>query len=410
MRVLLINQVFYPDVAATAQHGHDLARDLVRHGHEVSAIASRSLYGDKGSVLPSRETVDGIEIHRVGRSFFGKVGIAGRFADFLLFYVAALFKALVLPRHDVVVCFTTPPFIAVVGRVLRLVKRTRFVYWVMDLYPDVAIAAGLMKQRSLAARILERINRGCLRKADAVVVLGRCMRDRVLAKGVDPSRVELIGVWSDHSEIDPESSTANSYREEWGIDDRCLVMYSGNFGIGHEVDTFLEAARRLRDDDTIRFAFVGGGKRKSDVEAYVARHDLGKTCILAPYQPRERLGDLLTAADVHLATMLPGWSGVMVPSKLFGVLAAARPVLFIGPEESEVSQIVDELDCGSTIVPGDTDELVARISDLARDPDRSRASGLRGRNGLLLEHDAPHRLVAWRSLLERVAGQARGSA
>ena len=251
MRVLLINQVFYPDVAATAQHGHDLARDLVRHGHQVTAIASRSIYGSKGSVLPSRETVDGIEIHRVGRSFFGKVGIAGRFADFLLFYLAALLKALLLPKHDVVVCFTTPPFIAVVGRLLRLVKGTRFVYWVMDLYPDVAIAAGLMKERGLGARILERINRGCLRKADAVVVLGRCMRDRVLAKGVDPSRVELIGVWSDHSEIDPESSEVNGYREEWGVGDRCLIMYSGNFGIGHEVDTFLEAARRLRDDDSL---------------------------------------------------------------------------------------------------------------------------------------------------------------
>ena len=410
MRVLLINQVFYPDVAATAQHGHDLARDLVRHGHEVTAISSRSLYGDKGSTLPARETVDGIEIHRVGRSFFGKVGIAGRFADFLLFYVAALLKALLLSRHDVVVCFTTPPFIAVVGRLLRLVKGTRFVYWVMDLYPDVAISAGLMKERSLAARVLERINRGCLRKADAVVVLGRCMRDRVLAKGVDPDRVELIGVWSDHSEIDPESSGINSYRQEWGIGDRCLVMYSGNFGIGHEVDTFLEAARRLKDDDRIRFAFVGGGKRKADVEEYIERHGLQDTCIPAPYQPRERLGDLLTAADVHLASMLPGWSGVMVPCKLFGVLAAARPVLFIGPRESEVSQVVDELDCGSTIVPGDVDELVARIEDLARHPDSARASGLRGRNGLLDEHDAPHRLLAWRSLLEGVVEHKRGSA
>lgn len=409
MRVLMINQVFYPDVAATAQHGHDLAADLVRNGHQVTAIASRSLYGDKGSTLPSHENADGIEIHRVGRSFFGKVGIAGRFADFLLFYVAALFKALLLPRHDVVICFTTPPFIAVVGRILRVFKRSRFVYWVMDLYPDVAIAAGLMKERGLGARVLESINRACLRKADAVVVLGRCMRDRVLAKGVDPSRVELIGVWSDHSEIDPESSKVNSYREEWGIDDRCLIMYSGNFGIGHEVDTFLEAALRLRDDDSIRFAFVGGGKRKADVESWVERHALQETCIIAPYQPRERLGDLLTAADVHLATMLPGWSGVMVPSKLFGVLAAARPVLFIGPAESEVSQVVAELDCGSTIAPGDIDELVARIRDLAGNPEGARASGHRGRDGLLEEHDAPHRLLAWRSLLERVVSGDRGS-
>lgn len=409
MRVLLINQVFYPDVAATAQHGHDLARDLVKHGHQVTAIASRSLYGTKGVALPTRETVDGIEIRRVGRSIFGKVGIAGRFADFLLFYLAAGLRALLLPRHDVVVCFTTPPFISAIGPILRLFKGSKYVYWVMDLYPDVAVAAGLLKERGLPARMLERVNRWCLRSADAVVVLGRCMRDRVVAKGVDPGRVELIGVWSDHAEIDPDRDGTNGFRDEWGVGDRCLVMYSGNFGIGHEVDTFLDAARSMRDDDGVRFAFVGGGKRKAEVEAFVERHGLGESCIIAPYQPRERLGELLTAADVHLTTMLPGWSGVMVPSKLFGILAAARPVLFVGPSDSEVARVIEELDAGATIAPGDVDGLVSRITGLAADREGAIAAGRRGRQGLLDEHDAPHRLDAWRRVLETVVNESRGT-
>ncbi|MAB81992.1 MAG: hypothetical protein CMJ24_00970, partial [Phycisphaerae bacterium] len=313
MRVLLINQVFYPDVAATAQHGHDLARDLVRNGHEVTAIASRSIYGKKGAALSSRDVVDGIEIHRVGRSFFGKVGIIGRFADFGLFYIAALSKAILLPKHDVVVCFTTPPFISALGRILKAIKGTRFVYWVMDLYPDVAVAAGVLSERSLSTRLFERVNRWCLRGADAVVVLGRCMRDRVLAKGVPESKVHLIGVWGDREELQSTPSDANRYRNEWDIGDRLLVMYSGNFGIGHEIETFLDAAKSFRDDDRIRFAFVGGGKRKKRVEEFVKASGLERTCILAEYQPRERLGELLGAADLHLASMLPGWSGVMVP-------------------------------------------------------------------------------------------------
>jgi glycosyltransferase involved in cell wall biosynthesis len=404
MRVLLINQVFYPDVAATAQHGHDLARDLARHGHEVTAIASRSIYGKKGASLAPRDVVDGIEIHRVGRSFFGKVGIIGRFADFGLFYIAAMLKAILLPRHDVVVCFTTPPFISAVGRILKMVKGTRFVYWVMDLYPDVAVAAGVLPERGLSTRILERVNRWCLRGADAVVVLGRCMRTRVLAKGIPASAVHLIGVWGDREELQTASSDANAYRDEWNIGDRLLVMYSGNFGIGHEIATFLEAAKSLRDDDRIRFAFVGGGKRKSQVEEFVEASGLEGTCITAEYQPRERLAELLGAADIHLASMLPGWSGVMVPSKLFGILAAARPVIFIGPEDSEVAQVIEELECGSVVTPGDVEAVRRVILDAVEDPEATREAGLRGHAGMVEEHDAVHRLAAWRNLLERVGG------
>ncbi|MFM7260870.1 MAG: glycosyltransferase, partial [bacterium] len=134
MRVLLINQTFYPDIAATAQHAHDLARYLVSQGHEVTAIASRSIYGKKGAVLPREEMVDGIRIVRVGKSVFGKSSIAARMVDFGLFYAAALWRSFNMRRQDVVICFTTPPFVALIGWLLRLVRGTRYIYWVMDLY------------------------------------------------------------------------------------------------------------------------------------------------------------------------------------------------------------------------------------------------------------------------------------
>lgn len=402
MRVLLINQVFYPDVAATAQHGHDLARDLVRHGHEVTAIASRSIYGRKGAALPSEEVVDGIRIHRVGRSLFGKAGIAARIADFFIFYMAATLKALMLPRHDVVICFTTPPFISAVGPILRTFKKTRFVYWVMDLYPDLPIACGVMKPRSLASRFFESLNRRCLKAADADVVLGRCMADLVRSKGVPEEKIRMIGVWSDQEEVRPVPRNENSYRAEWGIDDRMLVMYSGNFGIGHDVATFLEAARSLRDDDGIRFAFVGGGKKKSEVEAFVTEHGLESTCIIAPYQPRERLDELLSAADLHLVSLLEGVEGIMVPCKLFGILAAGRPALYIGSENSEISKVVVENDCGASVRQGDVEGLVGVIRDFANDPAAREAAGERARRALVEEHGAEHRLAAWRSLLEEI--------
>jgi glycosyltransferase involved in cell wall biosynthesis len=408
MRILMINQVFYPDVAATAQHGHDLARHLVEHGHEVTAISSRSLYGEKGAKLTSKEVVDGIEIHRVGRSFFGKTSIIARALDFVLFYLAATWRALTLPKHDVVICFTTPPFITLTGLLLRCLKGSRVVCWVMDLYPDVPIVCGLMKQDSLPSRFFEWLSRFCLRAVDRNVVLGRCMQELIESKGIPVEKISLIGVWSDNTEVQAVPRDRNHYRAEWGIEDRTLIMYSGNFGIGHDVDTFLNAALALRDDDRIRFAFVGGGKRKSTVESFVHEHGLESTCILAPYQPRERLDELLSAADAHLVTLLAGREGVMVPCKLFGILAVSRSALYVGPAESEISRVIVESDCGASVLPGDSDELARIITGYADDPEFCRHVGARARAALDQSHTMDQRCTAWTTLLEEVvSGRSR---
>lgn len=403
MRVLLLNQVFFPDVAATAQHGHDLARHLVEHGHEVVVIASRSMYGEKGATLAARETVDGIEIHRVGRAVFGKVGILGRVVDFGLFYVMAMLRALTIRRPDVAVCFTTPPFISLVGWILRTVRGTRWVYWVMDLYPDVAVACGVVKERSYLTRMLERINRFCLRRADRTVVLGRCMQERVREKGVDHGQVVHIGVWSDQSEIAPIPRDENPYRHEWGIGDRFVVMYAGNAGLAHDVQTMLDAAEMLRDDDSIRFAFVGGGKKKAEIDRFVKERGLGN-CILAPYQPRERLDALLTCADVHIVSVLEGLEGMIVPCKMFGIMAAARPALYIGSASSEIARVIEEQSCGVLVKQGNAKGLVSAIQRLRSDSEERMRMGRHAREALSSAYDRRQACEAWRGLLEEVVG------
>ncbi len=401
MRVLILNQVFYPDVAATAQHADDLARHLVKHGHEVHAIASRSLYGQKGAALPKRETVDGVEIHRVGVSVFGKKGIAARLADFMLFYVLATIKCFTVKKPDVVVCFTTPPFIALVGWLMRVLRGSRYVYWVMDLYPDTPVAVGMMKPRALPTRFFEAINRFCLKKADRVVVLGRCMMKRVKDKGVDRGQIQHIGVWSDAAELDPLPRASNPYREEWGLGDRFVVMYSGNFGLGHDVETFLNAAEALRDDDGIRFVFVGGGKKKAQVEEFVRSRGL-ENCVLAPYQPRERLGASLSCADAHLATLIDGAEGVMVPCKLFGIMAAARPAIFVGSPASELALVLEEHGAGWVVPNGDSARLVELIRRLAADRSEAEAAGARAQKALSVAYSREAACEAWREALEQV--------
>lgn len=403
MRVLLINQTFYPDIAATAQHAHDLARYLVSQGHEVTAIASRSIYGEKGAVLPREETVDGIRIVRVGRSIFGKSSIAARMFDFGLFYVAALWRAFNMRRQDVAICFTTPPFVALIGWLLRIVRGTRFVYWVMDLYPDLPVACGVMSPSSPATWVLERINRFCIRRADRSVVLGRCMRARVSAKGVPAERLAMINVWADPEEVRPVDRASNSYRREWGIGERLLVMYSGNFGIGHDVATIAQGVEALREDPNVVFAFVGGGKRKDELIGLLRSRGL-TNFIEAPYQPRERINELLGAADIHLASLLEGTTGIMVPSKFYGVLAAARPILFIGERTGEVARTIEEERCGFIVAPGDVDGFARALRRLVTDRDLAAEMGARARRYIVDHAGAPHAMRRWNELLIEVAG------
>jgi colanic acid biosynthesis glycosyl transferase WcaI len=401
MRVLLINQTFYPDVAATAQHGHDLARYLVRQGHQVSVIASRSIYGKAGTALPAYEKVDGIEIHRVGRSFYGKAGLLARATDFALFYMATAAKAIQIGRHDVSVCFTTPPFIALLGLALRALRGTKFVYWVMDLYPDVLVVTGVLDERSWTTRMLERLNRLALARADRAVVLGRCMERRVLAKGIDPARIQRINVWSDVNEVCPRPRDENSYRREWGIDDRTLVMYSGNFGIGHDVETFAAGVGMLRDRKDVVFAFVGDGKRKAQLIDAIRAQGI-ENFIEADYQPRERLGELLSAADIHLVSMMPRWAGVMVPSKVYGTLAAERPVIWVGGEATEAAAVVREAECGYVIAPGDAEGFANAVRTLADDPTLRAEMGRRARQSLADNWSADRAMRRWNELLEQV--------
>lgn len=384
MRILILNQPFHPDVVATAQIAKDLADELVAQGHSVTAIASRSIYGQSGAVLPRRQRVDGIDIIRVGSNLFGKGTTIGRLADFASYYMQAVVKGLLMRRFDAVVCLTTPPYIALVGLFLKIVRRTRVIYWLMDVYPDVMVAHGMIRDRGVLHRALRRLHRFVLDHCDATVALGRCMKDRLVDQGADPANIHVVHVWSPVNTTSqaPQSDGANpnSYRNRWGVGDRTLVMYSGNFGLAHDVDTFLHAAEALKDDDRIRFAFVGGGKRKPIVEAFV--RDRGLTnCVIEPYQPRERLDDLLTSADVHLISMEEPMCGLVVPSKFFGAAAAGRATIFIGPDKSEIALLIDEWDCGGRVEPGDSAHLKNLLQSFVADREKLNILGDNARRG-----------------------------
>jgi len=420
LRILFINQSFWPDVVATAQQAHDLAKHLAGEGDEITVLASRSLYGKPGATLPARQSVDGVKVMRVSSNFFEKRGLGTRSIDYLRFNVACLLKALTLPRQDVVVCLTTPPFVALVGAALAWLRGSKFVFWTMDLYPDLPVEAGIIKRGGLGHRFFRALDGFCLRQADRVVVLGRCMRERVLAKGVRADKVELIHPWSDPTEIvdsplphadgaqaakDPmarptPASTAalNRFRKEWDIGDRFVIQYSGNYGLGHDVNTVKQAMLALKDDDRVRWVIVGDGIAKPTMEEFVASHGI-RNVLMKPYQPRSALGELIALGDMHLVLMVPGFEGVILPSKFYGVLAAARPVVFVGPTSSEVARVIDAERCGFVVANGRADLLLDAVAKLRADPALAAQLGRRGRETLERRYSMQDACAAWDRLL-----------
>ena len=372
MKILLINQPFWPDVVATAQHMADWGQSMAAQGHQVTVIASRSVYGQQGAVLPKREEYRGIKIYRVGANLFKKGRILTRLVDFGLFHLLALWRALTLPRQDVVVCLTTPPMIGVVGMLLKTFRGSRYIQYEMDLYPDVPVALGVFKPRSLVTRLFERIHRRLLRSADRVIVLGRCMHKVIAAKNIAENKLVLITPWADPDELQPLPRHQNPFRKEHGLDEKFVIMYSGNLGLGHDITTLCSAMEKLAAssdplDQAVRFVFIGGGRRMQEIRRYLDGKHLANTLIL-DYQPRESLAETLSAADVHLITQAPGTTGLIVPSKFYGILAAGRPSIYIGPDDTEVALSIREDHLGTVLAIGQVHELLAAIRALQSNP------------------------------------------
>lgn len=415
--IVLLNQAFWPDVVATAQVSRDLAAHLISSGYRVTAVASRAIYGKTGANLPKRETLeipleDGtvghVDIHRVGISLFGRTSIAARAFDFAIFYLLAAFKVLTIKKPDVVIAFTTPPFISLVGVLARWFRGSKAVMWLMDLYPDLAIESGVMKRESIPGRFFSWINRVSLKLSDRVVVLGRCTTDRVAAMGVDTSGFVHIPVWADHSELQPLAHEDNPLREaKFGLKPGdCGVMYSGNLGLGHETGTMCGAIEALKDETGIHFVFVGAGKRKPEIDRFVAEKNLTERFDYHDYLPRSELRQGLNAGDVHLISVKVGCEGVVIPSKLFGIMAAGKPAVYIGPSNSEVARIITETGCGVVIEQGDSESLALELKALAHDPERRAQLGQAGRDALRDLYSTEVLCARWETLLAELTGNA----
>ena len=360
--------------------------------------------------MPRRQSSDGIDVIRVGRSLFEKHRILARSIDSVSFILLATLAAIRQRRFDAVICCTTPPFLGLAGLLVTKLRGGALVLWMMDLYPDVAIAVQVIKEGSLRCRVLRALDRACLRRADAVVVLGQRMRDIVLRKAGELKRLEVISVWADDREITAMPIEGSPLRAAWGLEGFFVIQYSGNFGLGHEGRTMFEARKSFRDAPNVRWLFVGGGRKRVFLDRFIQETSVGNVEV-RPYQPRDVLSQTLAVGNAHLVSVDRQLAGMIVPSKFYGALAAGRPVLYVGPRATEIADTIEELQCGFVIQPGCAADLVRAIEQLQSDPKLAAAMGARARAGLEARYSRRIACEHWSRLTaEVVAERARARA
>jgi colanic acid biosynthesis glycosyl transferase WcaI len=399
MRILFINQCYWPDHASSAQHLTDLAEGLAARGHDVTVLCSRNPYLGGGAVFPGHERRHGVLIHRVATLGYGKKsGIRGRVLDYLSFHGRALLRGVRLPPPDVVVTLTSPLLVGVLGWLLAGLKRTRHVHWCMDLFPDTGVLFGLVKENGLAHKLCAFFTRRYLRSAGGIVAISPYMGERIQRYGVAPDRIRVIPVWAVGQDLGPVPPRANGFRREHRLEGKFVVMFSGNLELGGDMDTLVEALAELREDRDILFVLISEGPRVEKFRQMSARAALPNVCFL-PYQDRDMLAHSLSAGDVHIVTNKKGLGGLRVPGKTYGILAVGRPILYIGEPCCEVADLVRAHRLGFVIQEHDVRSLVGAIRRLHDDPVLRQEISVRARALFEAEYQAQINIDLWEKML-----------
>jgi colanic acid biosynthesis glycosyl transferase WcaI len=312
-----------------------------------------------------REVRNGVTIHRVWHTRFPKSFLPGRAVNYVSFLLAALWTAWWTRRPDVVVVETDPPLLSLIGGLLQRWRGAKLIVYLQDIHPDIAVALGKLRDNWMT-RLVRRRLFAVYRRADRVVVLSRDMRQHVIDGGVRPDRVVVIPNWIDTASVHPVKQH-NAFRQRHQLNGQFVVMYSGNLGLCQQLEDVIAAADCLRRRADIVFLLVGGGALQKQLESQVAERTLPNVRFL-PYEPKSRLAESLSAADVHLVPLDPRVAAFLMPSKLYGVLASGTPLIAIAPESCELSELTKNQAVGLVTPPGDPQALAQAIERLADNP------------------------------------------
>jgi glycosyltransferase involved in cell wall biosynthesis len=399
--IIFFTQLYYPDLSTTSVIMTDLAEDLASFGMDVTVICSQPIYSNK-HICPKKETKGGVKIERIMSFTLNKDKNTGRIFNGLSYYISMLVKLLRLKRKVFIIFNTNPALAPFLGFVTKKLKDLHYLVLIHDLWPELPANIGIIKKNGILYRLLDSLNILAFKHADAIVVLSNAMKERICARLPDKRKlIYIIPNWADPKRIYPIPRARNRLIEELGVDGKKVVMYSGNLGRYQPLEVIIDAAYELKHRTDILFLVAGFGWKKAKLQSYAKFLNL-KNIRFLPFQPLERLAESLSMADLSLIGFFPENEGVVMPSKLYSLMAIAKPIISISSQDSEVVEILKEAKAGIHSSVYDPKELAAKIESLLDDRRRITEMGSNARSYFLDNFQRSIITKKWQCLLEHL--------
>ena len=399
---MFFTQLYSPDLTTTAIIMNDLAEDLVFYGLDVSVVCAQPTYLLKRK-CPVSEVINGVRLNRVRTFLFDKNKILGRIFNSASCFISMLLKTIFASKNDLSVFNTNPALLPLLGLVGLGFKGQKYVVLIHDLWPELPAHTGLIKEGGLLFKAIDYLNVLSLKNASGIIVLSESMKKMVLKKVPEmKDRTFVIHNWADKNRVYPVSKEKNSLLDDFGLLDKKVVMYSGNLGRYQPLEVMIEAAEKMKAREDIVFLFAGNGAKQEKLRKMVKRKAL-KNVKFLPFQPMARLAESLSMADVSLMGISPENEGVIMPSKLYGLLAVGKPIISVSASSSEVARILQKAKAGIHSEIDDPEGLAINILSILDNPEKAQEMGANGRAFFLKNFERKKITMQWKNTIESLS-------
>ena len=363
-KILILSEFFYPDKSSTPKVLTELAEDFVKNGLDVEVICSNHSY--KGNLkLSKKEIFNGIKIARINSSNFNRNSKIGRLINYVSFTFNLFIKLLFSNRYDSILVVSNPPLIPFIAYLNKLMKNKPYYYLVHDVYPDIAVEVGAIKKDSVPYKLMNKINQLAIKNTEKLIVLGKDMKDIFLKKGVEEQGIKIITNWSKKYKLSFEKAD-NAFYKERELISTLNIVYTGNIGRFHDIETIIEIAKvSMEDLPNVRFIFVGDGFKRKDLELAIKNGT--SNIIISDYQYDASYLDVLSGADLFISTLSPRIKGLGVPSKTYSYLAAGKPIIAIMEQGTEIGDLVESENLGIRADSMEVDKVIDFIKGISSD-------------------------------------------
>jgi len=368
--VLILCRFFKPDQIIAADLAYETATDLLKKGLRVTIVCGKTKTRHVGKEVPLEEIIDDVEVKRLNYLQFPKSSKVGRIASYLTFVFAVLFNWRVLRQTKCIIVYSDPPILPVIVALNKKIFKVNFIFVSYDIFPDIPIATKHVKEKSIACQMMRASNDFVDKNVDKIVALSNDMKSHILnsRKYISADRITVIPNWSTLDTVNSSKEIRNNeikaLREQFEI----IVLYSGNMGIAHDMDTILGAAKQLRNNENILFIFAGTGQKADQVKAEIDNSRLTNVRLYGYLEGQDYI-DILRVADVHVISLIGGIAGMIVPSKTYSYMSIGRPLIAIMPDHTDIAIDINNYELGCVVEANDVDKFVNYVTYLLKNKD-----------------------------------------